>query len=45
MPPKTSLTNATEHANPAETDHAIAAYRRFTRFYTRILGLLGDKLL
>jgi DNA-binding MarR family transcriptional regulator/GNAT superfamily N-acetyltransferase len=28
-----------------EMDHAIAAYRRFTRFYTRILGLLGDKLL
>jgi DNA-binding MarR family transcriptional regulator/GNAT superfamily N-acetyltransferase len=30
---------------PAEMDHAIAAYRRFTRFYTGIVGLLGDKLL
>jgi len=28
-----------------EMDHAIAGYRRFTRFYTRILGLLGEKLL
>ena len=29
----------------AEMDRAIAAYRRFTRFYTRIIGLLGDQLL
>jgi DNA-binding MarR family transcriptional regulator/GNAT superfamily N-acetyltransferase len=28
-----------------QTDQAIAAYRRFTRFYTRILGLLGEQLL
>jgi DNA-binding MarR family transcriptional regulator/GNAT superfamily N-acetyltransferase len=28
-----------------QMDYAIAAYRRFTRFYTRILGLLGEKLL
>lgn len=26
-------------------DEAIAAFRRFTRFYTDIVGLLGDKLL
>jgi DNA-binding MarR family transcriptional regulator/GNAT superfamily N-acetyltransferase len=32
-------------ASSPEVDHAIASYRRFTRFYTRILGLLGDKLL
>jgi DNA-binding MarR family transcriptional regulator/GNAT superfamily N-acetyltransferase len=31
--------------HPSEMDQAIAAYRRFTRFYTRILGLLGEKLL
>ena len=29
----------------SEVDAAVTAYRRFTRFYTRILGLLGDKLL
>lgn len=28
-----------------ELAEAIAAYRRFTRFYTRIFGLLGDKML
>jgi DNA-binding MarR family transcriptional regulator/GNAT superfamily N-acetyltransferase len=28
-----------------EMDQAIGAYRRFTRFYTRILGLLGEELL
>jgi DNA-binding MarR family transcriptional regulator/GNAT superfamily N-acetyltransferase len=28
-----------------ELEEAIASYRRFTRFYTRILGLLGDRLL
>jgi DNA-binding MarR family transcriptional regulator/GNAT superfamily N-acetyltransferase len=28
-----------------ELADAIASYRRFTRFYTRILGLLGDQLL
>jgi len=27
------------------TDEAVAAFRRFTRFYTNIVGLLGDKLL
>ena len=32
-------------ASAPEMDHAIAAYRRFNRFYTRIIGLLGDKLL
>jgi DNA-binding MarR family transcriptional regulator/GNAT superfamily N-acetyltransferase len=26
-------------------DRAVIAYRRFTRFYTRILGLLGEELL
>jgi DNA-binding MarR family transcriptional regulator/GNAT superfamily N-acetyltransferase len=30
---------------PPELAEAIASYRRFTRFYTRILGLLGDRLL
>jgi DNA-binding MarR family transcriptional regulator/GNAT superfamily N-acetyltransferase len=39
-----SKTPAHPQSSP-EMDHAIAAYRRFTRFYTRILGLLGDKLL
>jgi DNA-binding MarR family transcriptional regulator/GNAT superfamily N-acetyltransferase len=29
----------------AEIDEAVAAYRRFNRFYTRIIGLLGEKLL
>lgn len=29
----------------SEMDQAIGAYRRFTRFYTRILGLLGEELL
>jgi DNA-binding MarR family transcriptional regulator/GNAT superfamily N-acetyltransferase len=33
------------HGSSLEMDQAVAAYRRFTRFYTRILGLLGDKLL
>jgi DNA-binding MarR family transcriptional regulator/GNAT superfamily N-acetyltransferase len=33
------------HKSSPEMDQAIACYRRFTRFYTRILGLLGDKLL
>ena len=28
-----------------ELTEAIASYRRFTRFYTRVLGLLGDRLL
>jgi len=30
---------------PPALDQAIGAYRRFTRFYTRILGLLGEQLL
>lgn len=38
-------TNSTPVRSAPEMDHAIAVYRRFTRFYTRILGLLGEKLL
>jgi DNA-binding MarR family transcriptional regulator/GNAT superfamily N-acetyltransferase len=34
-----------QHKISPEMDQAVAAYRRFTRFYTGILGLLGDKLL
>ena len=31
------------HKTAPEMDEAIAAYRRFNRFYTRIIGLLGDR--
>jgi DNA-binding MarR family transcriptional regulator/GNAT superfamily N-acetyltransferase len=34
-----------EATAPTNLDQAVSAYRRFTRFYTRLLGLLGEELL
>jgi DNA-binding MarR family transcriptional regulator/GNAT superfamily N-acetyltransferase len=40
------LPSAAPPAVPStDLDRVVAAYRRFTRFYTRILGLLGEQLL
>ena len=33
------------HKTSPELDEAVAAYRRFNRFYTRVIGLLGEGLL
>ena len=33
------------HKSSPEMDEAVAAYRRFNRFYTRMIGLLGEGLL